>query len=133
MTAPLPPVLLTAQDQNIESWRDCLFWQTARRIVWLFQLLACFSEQYFKTHQLNVSCINHLPKRQWLGYVLGRLRNWGSILGRGKRSFSSAEYPDQLWAPPRLPSNAYSPASSADIKNDGVIPPLSHTFSWHGA
>jgi hypothetical protein len=27
----------------------------------------------------------------------------------------------------------HSPPSSAEVRNDGAIPPLPHTFSWHGA
>jgi hypothetical protein len=27
----------------------------------------------------------------------------------------------------------HSPPSSAEVKNDGAIPPLSHTSSWRGA
>jgi hypothetical protein len=71
-----------------------------------------------------------------------------SILGRGKRFFFTPERPDLLWNPSSL-SIGYrgcSPGgkrqgreadhpspSSAEVKNDGAIPPLHHTSSWRGA
>jgi hypothetical protein len=67
-----------------------------------------------------------------------------------KRSFYSPKGPDRLWSPPSLLSNGRwvylpllqsssgvkvttQPPPSAEIKNDGAVPPLSHTFSERGA
>jgi hypothetical protein len=42
----------------------------------------------------------------------------GALSLEGKRQGSEADH---------------SPPSSAKVKNDGAIPPLSHMFSWRGA
>jgi hypothetical protein len=62
-----------------------------------------------------------------------------SMYGIGKKFFFSPQRPDLPWCPPSLPYNGYqmreadhSPSSSVDVRNDGVIPPLPHTFSWCG-
>jgi hypothetical protein len=72
-----------------------------------------------------------------------RLDSWGSSPGRGKISFSTPQRPDQLWG--QLVSSSlgtegsvgvkadHSLPSSAEIKNCGVIPPLSHMSPWHSA
>jgi hypothetical protein len=68
----------------------------------------------------------------------------GSIPGRGRRFYSSAQRPDRLWAPNSLLSNVYprvkrprreadsSSQTSAEVKNAGAVL-LSHTSSWLGA
>jgi hypothetical protein len=33
--------------------------------------------------------------------------DWGSIPGRGKRFFATAQHPDRLWSKPSLISNEY--------------------------
>jgi hypothetical protein len=70
-----------------------------------------------------------------------------SIPGRGKRFFSLPWHPDRLWGLPSLilseylglfplevkrpgrESDHHSPLSIADVKNDGVIHPLTHKSS----
>jgi hypothetical protein len=66
----------------------------------------------------------------------------------GARFFSFSQRPDRFWGPPSLLFNGYrgalsawlklpgreadhSPPSSADVKNDGAVPPLLHMSSWH--
>jgi hypothetical protein len=71
-----------------------------------------------------------------------------SIPGRGKRFFSTLQRPDPLWGSPSLlpkgtgdsfPGSKATGAwnlplsSSAEVKNGGAIPPLSHTSSWRDA
>jgi hypothetical protein len=78
--------------------------------------------------------------------------NQGSISDRGKGLVSSPQSPDRLLHPPP-PSTSYTVStggsfpgskaagreadrslpSSAEIKNGGAIPPLSHMSSWRGA
>jgi hypothetical protein len=77
--------------------------------------------------------------RLWVGIATGPV----SVSG-GARFFSSPQRPDRLWGPPRLLPSGYrgtlspgtkrpgreadhSPPSSAQVKNDGAIPPLPHT------
>jgi hypothetical protein len=74
----------------------------------------------------------------------------GSIPGKGKRFFSipysldrgmvsalasfrmgTGGFHPRLKPPGR--QDDHSPASSAEIKNGGAIPPIPHTFSWRGA
>jgi hypothetical protein len=74
----------------------------------------------------------------------------GSIPGRAKRFFFISHRPDRFWGPSSFLSDRYqelfsrgvkrlgreadhSSPSSAEIKNDGAIPPLTHTYSWLGA
>jgi hypothetical protein len=80
-----------------------------------------------------------------MGY---RLHGWRSIASRGKRFFSFPQFQDWLWVPPSHLSNGNqelfpgimrprheadrSPPSSAEVKNSGAIPPLTHASSWHG-
>jgi hypothetical protein len=74
-----------------------------------------------------------------VGIVMGyRLDTPGSIPGSA-RFFFFPQCPDRPWGPPSLLSNGYqgvkwqgpegdhSPPSSAEVKNDGLIPPLPHT------
>jgi hypothetical protein len=69
----------------------------------------------------------------------------GSIPGRGKKFFFTPQHPDRLWSPRSLLSNGmgalsqgikqpkreadHSAPSSADVKNGGAIPPLTHMSS----
>jgi hypothetical protein len=77
-----------------------------------------------------------------------RLHDRGSTPGKGKRLFSTILCPDRLLGPPSLLSNVHlfslgvkrpgcedhhSPASSAEVKNSGAIPPLPLTYSWRDA
>jgi hypothetical protein len=68
----------------------------------------------------------------------------GSIPDRDKRLFSPPCPPDRLWGPPTLLANTqgrlppgreanHSPPPSADVVNDGAVPPLAHVSSWRGA
>jgi hypothetical protein len=73
------------------------------------------------------------------GYGLDGL---GWIPGRSKRFFSSPQRPDRFWCPPSLLFSGYRGAlftgreadhafpSSAEVKNDGAIPPLPDMTSW---
>jgi hypothetical protein len=60
---------------------------------------------------------------------------------KGKKFLSLAVRPDILWCPltytvrtwrPGLETHN-SPPFCVEVKNDGAIPPLLHTSSWHGA
>jgi hypothetical protein len=67
-----------------------------------------------------------------------------SVTGRDKIFVFIPQRLDRLWGPPSLLCSGYrgvkrpkseadhSHASSAEVKNDGAIPPLHHTSSWHG-
>jgi hypothetical protein len=73
----------------------------------------------------------------------------GSIPGKGKKFNPTLQLPDRLWAQPAsyptgteesLPvvkrprrETLSSPVPSAEIKNGGAIPALSHMSSWHRA
>jgi hypothetical protein len=61
----------------------------------------------------------------------------GLISGRGKRFLHSVQCPIQrvpgaLSPEVKRPGRDHSPPSSAEVKNDGAIPPLPHTFSSRG-
>jgi hypothetical protein len=77
-----------------------------------------------------------------------RPRDWGSIPGTGKRFCLSPQCPDRLCGTPSLVYNEdwkffslsverlgceanHSPQSSAELKNGGATPPLSHMSSCH--
>jgi hypothetical protein len=60
-------------------------------------------------HKEFIKNINIKRKWSWdssVGIMTGcGLDDWGSISGRGKRFFCTAQYPDQLLRPPSLLSN----------------------------
>jgi hypothetical protein len=73
-----------------------------------------------------------------------RLGGRGSNTGRGKIFFSASQRPDPFWDT-TMGTGAFSswlkrpgceahhsPASSAEAKNDGAIPPFSNVSSWCG-
>jgi hypothetical protein len=66
---------------------------------------------------------------------VGIVGSWDSIPGGAKRFFCTPRRPDHLWSPPSLLSNGYqgvkrpgleADQSIVDVRNGGVIPPLSH-------
>jgi hypothetical protein len=63
------------------------------------------------------------------GLQAGQLRNQGSILGRGKKFFSSPQHTDWLFVPP--PSHPVGAGWHLRIR--GSIPPLPHISAWLGA
>jgi hypothetical protein len=72
-----------------------------------------------------------------------------SILGKGKRFFSSQEHSEQFWGPSSLLYSGYpgfllgrkrpgreaghSPQSTVEVNNGASTPPLPHTSPWRGA
>jgi hypothetical protein len=83
------------------------------------------------------------------GYVLDG-RRVGIQVPVGSRFVSSPQRLDRLWGPSSLLFNGHQgifspggrttgreadhlPPSSAEVKNDGAIPPLRHMPSWRGA
>jgi hypothetical protein len=79
-----------------------------------------------------------------MGYGLDNPDSIPSMVG-----FFSSQLPDRLWGLPNLiqrvpvaispgvkwPGSGadHSPPSSAEVKNNGPIPPLPHMSSWHSA
>jgi hypothetical protein len=113
----------------------------------------CFNEnmdtwksyEHFGTNRLYRGCLGS-PVGILTGYGL---ECRGSILRRGKRFFSTPQRPNRLWSISSLLTQwipgavslgvnrpereaDHLPASSAEVKNGGSIPPLLHTSSWRG-
>jgi hypothetical protein len=58
-------------------------------------------------------------------------RNRGSVPGKIKKIFFASQRLDRHWCRLNIPWGVNP--SSAEVKNDGAIPPVPHTFRWRDA
>jgi hypothetical protein len=107
--------------------------------------LVAFEPSWFK-RRFQYYCPYRRSRHSSVGIAMGYRVDGAGYIPGSARFFSSSYRPDRLWDPPRFLSSGYrgwvkrqgrefdhSPPSSAEVKNGGNIPPLSHMSSWHSA
>jgi hypothetical protein len=116
----------------------------------------CFPEigQHRSSGETKQRTVHSRPSSVLLGFVYEWIQAFTHFplysIECCKRFFSSLQCPNRLWGSRSLLSNGNrgifpwevkrpkregdnSSPSSAEVKNDGAIPPLSNMSSWHGA